>query len=188
MIEKINEPSWLDNLRLPDNFTNTIGGIKLPTKPIFGKLNKHRFSRVHPGLNYQIPVLLVEDKDGGETFIASPIVAGHLGKSATPKVLRLAVDNAEVPRIIAQPILDSGSRTNLWNSSMMHAIQIAETGWVRIESDMSAQQYLIIKAAHDLGDPKWPEQPMSELIQEVFLNRVIDTLDHPYIKQLQGKV
>ena len=104
MTQKVNEPSWLDNLRLPDNYTNTIGGVKLPTKPSFGKLNKHRFSRVHPDPSYQVPVLIVEDKDSGETYIATHAVAGYLGKAAVPKLLRLAVDNAGVPKIIAQPI------------------------------------------------------------------------------------
>ena len=69
--------SIIDQLKLPDNYSNTIGGIKLPTKPSFGKLNKHRFSRVHPGSDYQLTVLIVEDKDAGETYIATPAMAGR---------------------------------------------------------------------------------------------------------------
>jgi hypothetical protein len=188
MTQKINEPLWLDNLRLPDDYTNTIGGIKLPIKPSFAKLNKYRFSRVHPDKEYQVPVLIVEDKDGGETFIATYNVAGYLGKAAIPKMLRLAVDNSAVPRIIAQPIPDLSGRPNLWISTMIEAIQIAEKEWVRIESDMNAQQYTIIKAANNLGEPQWPDQTMPELIQAVFLNNVISSPDHPYIKQLEGRV
>jgi len=181
-------PSWLDQLRLPDNYTNTIGGVKLPTKPSFGKLNKHRFSRVHPDPSYQVPVLMVEDKDSGETYIAMHAVAGYLGKAAMPKLLRLAVDNAGVPKIIAQPIPDLSGRPNLWNVTCTQAIQLAEVEWVRIESDMNAQQYTIIKAANNLGDPQWPDQAMPELIQAVFLNNVISSPDHPFIKQLEGRV
>lgn len=188
MTQKVKEPSWLDELRLADNYTNTIGGIKLPTKPSFGKLNKHRFSRVHPDPSYQVPVLIVEDKDSGETYIATPNVAGYLGKNAMPKLLRLAVDNAAVPKIIAQPIPDLNGRPNLWNSTMILAIRLAEEEWVRIESDMPAQQYTVIKAANNLGDPKWPDRTMAELVQEVFQNNVISSPDHPYIKQLEGRV
>ena len=181
-------PSWLDQLRLPDNYTNTIGGVKLPTKPSFGKLNKHRFSSGHPDPSYQVPVLMVEDKDSGETYIAMHAVAGYLGKAAMPKLLRLAVDNAGVPKIIAQPIPDLSGRPNLWNVTCTQAIQLAEVEWVRIESDMNAQQYTIIKAANNLGDPQWPDQAMPELIQAVFLNNVISSPDHPFIKQLEGRV
>ena len=185
---KSDNPSWLDELRLPDNYANTLGGIKLPTKPSFGKLNKHRFSRVHPDSSYQVPVLIVEDKDSGETYIATHAVAGYLGKAAVPKLLRLAVDNAGVPKIIAQPIPEQSGRQNLWYVTCIQAIQIAETEWVRIESDMNAAQYTIIKAVNNLGDPKWPDQTMPELIQAVFLNNVISSPDHPYIKQLEGRV
>ena len=115
-------------------------------------------------------------------------VAGYLGKAAVPKLLRLAVDNAGVPKIIAQPIPDLSGRPNLWNVTCIQAIQLAEVEWVRIESDMNAQQYNIIKAANNLGDPQWPDQTMPELIQAVFLNNVISSPDHPYIKQLEGRV
>ena len=53
----------LQSLRLPENFTNTIGGIRLPAKPTFGKLSKHRFSRVHPGDDYKVLIYLVDDRE-----------------------------------------------------------------------------------------------------------------------------
>lgn len=185
---EIRTPSWLKDALLPSNFSNTIGGIKLPTKPAFGKLNKHRFSRVHPSADYKFPALIVEDKDAGEEYIATYSMASHLGNNATPKLLRLAVDNYGVPKIIAEPIPDLGGRPNLWNASMIQAIALAEESWIRIESDMAAQQYRIIIAANELGEPEWPKQSMPELIAEVFNNKVISTEEHPYIKQLAGRV
>lgn len=180
--------SIIDQLKLPDNYSNTIGGIKLPTKPSFGKLNKHRFSRVHPGSEYQLTVLIVEDKDAGETYIATPAMAGHLGKNATPRNIRLAVDNYLVPKLVAEPLVDLSGRPNLWNATMILAIKKAETEWVRIESDMAAQQYSIILAANDLGEPQWPNLSMGELIEEVFTNKIISDPSHPYIRQLEGRI
>ena len=180
--------SIIDQLKLPDNYSNTIGGVKLPTKPSFGKLNKHRFSRVHPGKDYQLTVLIVEDKDVGETYIATPAMAGYLGKNAIPKNIRLAVDNYLVPKLVAEPIPDLSGRPNLWNATMILAIKKAETEWVRIESDMAAQQYSIILAANDLGEPQWPKLSMSELVSEVFTNKIISDPAHPYIRQLEGRI
>ena len=184
----ISVASIIDQLKLPDNYSNTIGGIKLPTKPSFGKLNKHRFSRVHPGKEYQLAVLIVEDKDAGETYIATPSMAGYLGKHAIPKNIRLAVDNYLVPKLIAEPIPDINGRPNLWNTTMILAINKAETDWVRIESDMTAQQYSIIVAAGDLGEPQWPNSSMNDLIGEVFANKIIADPAHPYLRQLEGRV
>jgi hypothetical protein len=185
---ELQTPSWLKDAMLPTNFSNTIGGVKLPTKPSFGKLNKHRFSRVHPSADYKFPALIVEDKEAGEEYIATYSMASHLGVNATPKLLRLAVDNSGVPKIIAEPIPNLSGRPNLWNTSMIEAIAHAEKKWVRIESDMSAQQYRIIIAVNELGEPEWPKQSMAELIAEVFNNKVISTEEHPYIKQLAGRI
>ena len=58
--------------KLPENFIGGVGGIKLPTKPSFGKLSNQRFSRVHPGEEYKFPINVVEDKESGEQYLATP--------------------------------------------------------------------------------------------------------------------
>jgi len=174
--------------RLPENFIGGAGGIKLPTKPSYGKLSKQRFSRVHPGEEYKFPIYVVEDKESGEEYLATPDMAPHLGRMAQPKILRLAVDNAGTPKLIAQPIVDQSARTTLWTTTMLDAIERAETEWVRIVSNMDSQQYLVIVAVSDLGEPNWPNQSMDKLIEAVFLGRIISHEDHPLIQQLQGRV
>ena len=178
----------LQSLRLPDNFSNSVGGIKLPTKPSFGKLSDKRFSRVHPGADYQLPIFLVDDKDAGEVYLCTHEMSAYLGKMAQPKLLRLAVDNSNTPKIIAQPILDQVSRPNLWHTSMIEAIELAEVDWIRIQSNMPAGQYDIIRAASDLGEPQWPSESMDKLIEAVFLGHVISDPSHPLVRQLQGAV
>lgn len=174
--------------KLPENFVSSAGGIKLPTKPTFGKLSKQRFSRIHPGDDYKFPIYVVEDKESGEDYIATPDMAPLLGKMAQPKILRLAVDNAGTPKLIAQPIVDQLTRVTLWTTTMLDAIERAETEWVRIESNMDSQQYFVIVAASDLGEPNWPNQSMDKLIEAVFLGRIISHEGHPLIQQLQGRV
>lgn len=180
--------SLLQKSRLPENFIGGAGGIKLPTKPSYGKLSKQRFSRVHPGEEYKFPIYVVEDKESGEEYLATPDMAPHLGRMAQAKILRLAVDNAGTPKLIAQPIIDQSAKTTLWTTTMLEAIERAENEWVRIESNMESQQYFVIVAAADLGEPNWPNQSMDKLIEAVFLGRVISHEDHPLIQQLQGRV
>lgn len=180
--------SLLLKSRLPENFIGGAGGIKLPTKPSYGKLSKQRFSRVHPGEEYKFPIYVVEDKESGEEYLATPDMVPHLGRMAQPKILRLAVDNVGTPKLIAEPIVDQSARSTLWTTTMVDAIKRAETEWVRIESSMEAQQYFVIVAANDLGEPTWPNQTMAQLIEAVFLGRIISHEDHPLIQQLQGRV
>lgn len=179
--------SILDQLRLPDVYTQTGGGVKLPAKTTFGKLNRHRFSRTHPSEGYKFPVLLVEDKDNRETYLASPIMAPYLGNNAKPCKLRLSVDNIGTARLVAEPIIDPSGRPNLWNATYLEAIQRAETDWVRIESDMNTGQYRIILASENLGEPEWPNRSMGEMVEEAFAGKIIADRDHPFIRQLEGR-
>ena len=71
---------------------------------------------------------------------------------------------------------------------MGEAIRRSEKEWVRILSNQNAGQYEIIIAQDNLGEPKWPDQTMDELIREVFGNKIISSLDHPLIRQLQGRI
>ena len=177
----------IGSLRLPDSYALVNSGIKLPTKATFGKLSKHRFSRSHPADEYKFPALLVDDKEGREVYLVMPHLAAYLGSMAKSVILRMVVDSAATPKLIAEPIIDAASRTTLWTTTMLEAIRLSEEAWVRIESNMDAQQYTIIQAASNLGDPQWPTQTMEALIHEVFLGRIITSEEHPLISQLQGK-
>jgi hypothetical protein len=179
--------SMIGALRLSNNYSANLGGEKLPLRPSFGKFNKHRFSRIHPGEEYKFRCLLVEDKDNGETYIATPAMQSYLGTNAVAKILRLSVDSTGVPKIIAQPILDGQGTPNSWHASMVKGIDLAETTWVRMEAARNASQYTIIRSRDDLGDPEWPTQPMEELVQEVFQNKIISDPDHPFARQLEGR-
>jgi hypothetical protein len=180
-------PSILSSLRLPDTY-NVSGGVALPLKATYGKLNKHRFCRVHPSDDYKFRCLVVDDKDNGETYLAAPNMASQLGSLATPKTIRLAVDNAGTPKLIGEPDLDPSGRRNLWQSSYKDAIKQAENDWVRVQANMAAGQYEITPSMSDLGFPRWPKQSMDELINDAFAGRIIDSPDHPYIRQIQGRI
>jgi len=179
--------SLLSSLRLPDTYSAS-GGTVLPLKVTYGKLNRNRFSRVHPGEEYKLRCLLVDDKDNGETYLATPNMAGHLGSLATAKTIRLAADNSGVPKLIGEPDVDPSGRRNLWQSSLKEAIREAEKDWVRVVSNMNANQYEITRSINDLGFPRWPKQSMEELVNDAFAGRIIDSLDHPYIRQIQGRI
>jgi hypothetical protein len=182
-----NISSILSSLRLPDTY-NVSGGVALPLKATYGKLNKHRFCRVHPSDEYKFRCLVVDDKDNGETYLAAPNMASQLGNLATPKTIRLAVDNAGTPKLIGEPDLDPSGRRNLWQYSYKDAIKQAENDWVRVQANMAAGQYEITPSMSDLGFPRWPKQSMDELINDAFAGRIIDSPDHPYIRQIQGRI
>jgi hypothetical protein len=181
--------SELEALRLPDAFRRPGAGIKLPPKPSFGKLSKYRFSRVHPGQEYRFRALLVKDKEdgmGAETYIAHPNFFGQLGRLASVRILRLAVDTSGALKLIAEPPPDD-KKSNSWNDSLRHAIEVAQEKWVRIEPNMDQSQYELIIALHDLGAPLWPAQSMRDIVDDCFKGRLILDDKHPLLQQLEGR-
>lgn len=66
LVTKQSTTSLLSSLRLPNTYSVS-GGTALPLKAIYGKLNKHRFCRIHSGDEYKFRCLVVDDKDRGET-------------------------------------------------------------------------------------------------------------------------
>jgi hypothetical protein len=183
--------SVLDQLRLPETFTGIGGGIKQPLKPTYGRLNRHRFSRVHPGEDFKYPALIVTDKDSdgqGESYLASHHLASQLGTMASPRNIRLAVDTTGTPRLVGEPILRGVGKPNLWHQSLIDAIKQAERFWVRVEANMDAGQYQVTVSQNDLGEPRWPDRTMHELVLDCFKDRIILKSDHPLIMQLEGRI
>ena len=183
--------SVLEQLRLPDTFTGAGGGIKQPLRPTYGKLDRYRFSRVHPGEDYKYRALIVTDKEGGgqgETYIAAPYLAPQLGSMASPRIIRVAVNTLGISKLIGEPILDGKGRQNLWHESLVDAILQAEERWLRVEANMAAGQYETKFPPGDLGEPRWPDRTMHELVLDCFKDRIILKSDHPLIMQLEGRI
>jgi hypothetical protein len=87
----------ISSLRLPHSYALVSGGIKTPTKAIFGKLSKHRFSRTHPDDEYKFPALLVDDKEGREVYLVMPHLATYLGSMAKSVILRRSLTALQLP-------------------------------------------------------------------------------------------
>ena len=46
----------------------------------------------------------------------------------------------------------------------------------------------MFEARGDLGDPVWPEKSLAELLRLGFEGKVIDSLDHPVLRELAGEM
>ena len=52
--------------------------------------------------------------------------------------------------------------------------------------DFSSSVYHYDVAPDDLGDPRWPDKTMRELVELGFNGQVIDCADHPIVLEYQG--
>jgi hypothetical protein len=79
---------------------------------------------------------------------------------------------------------------NSWNASALVAAEQAKTKWVEVTSrrEEGVDSYKI-GAARDqdaFPAPKWPQQPLIDLLEKTFAGRIIEQADHPALLRLIG--
>jgi hypothetical protein len=75
-----------------------------------------------------------------------------------------------------------------WHMTAREAVERARSNWIRMVANMSAGAYDIYEAPGSIGEPEWPGHTFRDLLRVAFGGgRLIDTVDHPVIKQLLGR-
>ena len=75
-----------------------------------------------------------------------------------------------------------------WNTSAADAVVLAQSSWVRVAANMDLGAYELYEAPGIDAEPKWPAEPMAELLTVAFRGKMIDSMDHPVLKRLRGEV
>lgn len=175
-------------LRLPQNFGEDLGVRKVLTHVSVGKPNSDRFFRTHPSIKMHFEALTYEDKATKDVYVVMPELAEVFGRLARPVTLHLAVDRRGNPFLIAVPLPSSNGTRNPWHESLAQAVDKAKKDWVRIASNMAAGVYDVYVATATLSPPDWPDKSIEEIVQIAFNGKIVDTVDHPVVQGLQGKI
>jgi len=177
-----------DSLRLTQDFGSIAGVEKVLTTVRVGKPSKQIFFRVHPDEKYRLQTATLDLKEENEHFLVDKSLWSELGNELTPKCLFAAIDRSENIFIIPTKLTDQNGKFNSWNASMLQAMQIAMTSWVRLQSNMSLGAYEVTRSTGIIEEPKWPVISFSEILQIAFKDKFINNLDHPVVRRLRGKV
>ncbi len=178
----------LNALRLPQNFGENLGVRKVLTHVPVSKPSSDRFFRVHPSIAKQFDAFIYEDKATKDVYVVMPGLAEVFGRLARPVILHLAVDRRGNPFLIPVPLPSANGSRNPWHESLAQAVDKAKKDWVRIASNMSAGVYDVYVATATLPPPDWPDKSIDEIVQIAFDGKIVETVDHPVVQGLQGKI
>ena len=78
-------------------------------------------------------------------------------------------------------------RPNSWHTSAAEGATLAETKWTRLTADMPLGAYQPFIAMASLGEPKWPEESWPEVMKIALRDRLINSEDHPVVRELLGQ-
>lgn len=179
----------LDSLRLKQDFNETLGVQKMLTHVPVRKPNKTYFFRVRPDEEYRMEIGIVELKDTRETYLVTPAMMSEPGVHELVVPARLVTCVTRQNVVFLWPLkLEKDGKLNPWHESALDAAQLAEGSWIRIAADMHLGAYQTFMATAELPEPVWPEHTFSELVLLGFKGLIVDSPDHPLIKQLTGAV
>lgn len=179
----------IGEFRLTQSFEEHAGGEKLLTTIPVRKPSKESWFRTHPDENYRLPTPVIELKERGETYL----VVNHLWQE-------LSGDPTFVPKLLIPTLTKQGDLL-LWpirlpgpdgniddyNASAMEAATYAREKWVRMAARRSLGAYEITLGPDPQAEPAWPQKSLEEMVRIAFKGRIIDSLDHPVVRELRGR-
>ncbi len=79
-----------------------------------------------------------------------------------------------------------GKKDTNWGLTARKAAELAEKKWTRMQSNMARGCYDVV-TSDKIPDPVWPDISFQEVVKIAFGDgRLIDSMDQPVIRQLQG--
>ena len=182
-------PFSLESLRLSQNFDEAVGVTKRLTTVPVRKPNRQEFVRVRPGDEWRLDTAVFDYKEERESYLVAPDLWPDLSDDVTHRRLVLTMNRQGVLAIWPLKLPGFDGRLDAWSKSALAAAELAEADWVKLQANMSLGAYEVLTGAKDLAEPIWPEGYDLEAIFDIaFKDFRIDTLDHPAIQRLHGKI
>jgi hypothetical protein len=179
----------LDKFRLKgSHLTEHACGKKLLTTIPVRRPSKEVWFRSHPDPSFRFPACLIELKELNETYLVDSELWPHLGGESTFVTKELITVMSRQQNLLIWPIRLPGAdgRIDPWNASAMEAANMARDKWIRLSPNRSLGAYEILEGRDPQASVEWPDQPFDTLLKIAFKGRVIESLDHPVIRQLRG--
>lgn len=158
--------------------------LQVPVK----KPSKQRYFRVMPGCQWEISVPVLELKEDNDYYLVRPEVLPYLIREVKFVRLHLAYYLEGSPFIIPLPLPDEMGKWNSWHQSLDQVVKAAQTKWVRAIADKSINGYSLMEASGNIVclNPLPTDKCFTDYIELAFKGKVIDSVDHPVVKQLLG--
>lgn len=182
------DPFDPESLRLGTDYSEGLGVRKVISTIPNRKPNKSEWFRVRPGEDWRVQTAVLELEKGVErsTYLVAQSLWADLSGEITPAMLLTCVNRAGDLFLWRVKLPGPDSRSNTWTDSALQIAKAAETTWCRMVSDMNNGIYTHFEPRHDLPDPKWPSISFREIIRIAFRDRMIESLDHPVLRELRG--
>jgi hypothetical protein len=180
--------SNLESLRLSQDYASSLNVKKTVLTIPVKKPHRQTFVQVHPDESHRMLTYILELKGDGEneSYLVDRPLWDHLAGEIVPKYLFTAITRQG--NVFLWPVRMPGNdgRQDAWSRSALEAAHAAMNGWIRVSSNRDIGSYEIFQPNGELPQPEWPDMTFSQILDIAFKDRLIEKMDHPIIKRLQG--
>jgi hypothetical protein len=184
------DPFDLDALRAAPDLDIDVEKI-LTTVPA-RRPGKNEFFRVHPGGDFVVDgyVLEHESEMDRTVYWVAPGLRAALKEHLRKVRLFTCIDKRSNVFLwpAKLPTADGSASARTWYQSGLRAAEEAKKSWVKISGNKNIGAYDISIARGDLGDPQWPDHSFKDLIGLAFSDKLIDSMEHAVVKEIDGVI
>ncbi len=175
-------------LRLQADYSEGLGVRKVITMIPNRKPSKSEWFQVRPGDEWRLQTAVLELEKGVErsTYLVARPLWADLSGEITPALFLTCINTANDLFIWRIKLPGPDGRSNTWTESALQVAKAAEKTWCRMKSDMANGIYSHRESDNPPPPPTWPELSFDRILQIAFRGRMIDTLDHPILRELRG--
>ena len=178
------------SLRLGTDYSEGLGVRKVISTVPNRKPHKSEYFQVRRDEEYQLQTTVLELEKGVErsTYLVSPALREELSGEIVPALLLTCVNRAGDLFLWRIKLPGPDGRSNTWTDSALQIAKAAENNWCRMVPDMANGIYTHWEASAPLPDPQWPDLSFHEILKLAFRGRMIESLDHPVLRELRGEI
>jgi hypothetical protein len=172
------------SLLLPDDAEGDLRTEEVLGVPRVKRPPNTHFFRCRKDLAGNMNVLDMETDGERVTYLVAPTVAKQLADETAIKAKHGRVCLTREGGLYLW--LRSLGGNDTWSQSAARVTDRAENEWARATSSRSLSEYKCKVATGIDDEPNWPKESFIEILQAAFEGKVIDSLEHPVVKQLHG--
>jgi hypothetical protein len=173
-------------LRIKPDFIETAGVKKLLTTVPERKPNKQDFIRVRDATDFRDTFALIQIGEDREFYLVPPPLAPELVGEYNLFTVYTAINRQGTVFLWPVRLPGADGKTTEWWKSAHQAAAEGTKSWVRVTANQNLGAYEIRVATNIITAPDWPDVTFRELLRIAFTDHLIDSVEHPVVKQLRG--
>jgi hypothetical protein len=181
-------PINLEDFRINQDFAAHLQVRKTVVTVPVQKPDRQTWVYIHPDPTFRMSVGVLDDRENRRTYVVTPQILPEVIGDLIPKMLVAYATKQSTVALWPIRLPDESGRLDTYNESALTIVSAHAGRWVRIYSNQQSRAYDVLESpVVEIPTPQWPTGGFEFLFATAFRGRIIDNINHPYLKMLRGE-